>query len=103
MVFFSSVKNRSHLLGHHVPKILIHISRSFRTDADAPHAADAFLISLSQSYGSSGYSDHQHSTTFTEDFIVNIYSYDGIGSHSSGPVFKLPQSLCSCREKFVLI
>ena len=43
MVFFSSVKNRSHLLGHHVPKNLIHISRTFRTDADAPHAADAFL------------------------------------------------------------
>ena len=43
MVFFSSVKNRSHLLGHHVPKILIHISCSFRADADAPHAADAFL------------------------------------------------------------
>ena len=43
MVFFSSVKNRSHILGHHVPEILIHFSRTFRTDADAPHAADAFL------------------------------------------------------------
>ena len=43
MVFFSSVKNRSHLFSHQVPKILIHFSRAFRTDADAPHAADAFL------------------------------------------------------------
>ena len=43
MILLSSVKNRSHLLGHHVPKILIHISRTFRTVADAPHAADAFL------------------------------------------------------------
>ena len=43
MVFFSSAKNRSHLLSHHIPEILIHFSRAFRTDADAPHAADAFL------------------------------------------------------------
>ena len=43
MVFFSSAKNRSHLLGHHVPEILIHIPCSFRANADAPHAADAFL------------------------------------------------------------
>ena len=43
MVFFSSAKDRSHLLSHHIPEILSHFSRSFRADADAPHAADAFL------------------------------------------------------------
>ena len=43
MVFFSSVKNRSHLLSHHIPEVLIHIPCSFRADADAPHAADAFI------------------------------------------------------------
>ena len=43
MVFFSPTKNRSHLLSHHILEILIHFPCSFRTDADAPHAADAFL------------------------------------------------------------
>ena len=43
MVFFSPTKNRSHLLSHHIPEVLIHIPCSFRADADAPHAADAFL------------------------------------------------------------
>ena len=38
MVFFSPTKNRSHLLRHHAPEVLIHISRTFRADADAPHA-----------------------------------------------------------------
>ena len=43
MILLSSAKNRSHLLSHHIPEILSHFSRSFRADADAPHAADAFL------------------------------------------------------------
>ena len=43
MVFFSPTKNRSHLLSHHIPEVLIHIPCSFRADADAPHAADAFI------------------------------------------------------------
>ena len=43
MILLSSAKNRSHLLCHHIPEVLIHISRTFRADADAPHAADAFL------------------------------------------------------------
>ena len=43
MILLSSAKDRSHLLRHHAPEVLIHISRSFRADADAPHAADAFL------------------------------------------------------------
>ena len=43
MVFFSPTKNRSHLLSHHIPEVLIHISCSFRADADAPHAADALF------------------------------------------------------------
>ena len=43
MVFFSPTKNRSHLLRHLIPEVLIHISRTFRADADAPHATDAFL------------------------------------------------------------
>ena len=43
MILLSSAKYRSHLLSHHIPEILIHFSRAFRTDAYAPHAADAFL------------------------------------------------------------
>jgi len=43
MILLSSAKNRSHLLSHHVPEILIHFSRVFRTDADAPHTTDTFL------------------------------------------------------------
>ena len=43
MILLSSAKNRSHLLRHHIPEVLIHISRTFRADADAPHATDAFL------------------------------------------------------------
>lgn len=43
MVFFSPTKNRSHLLSHHIPEVLIHIPCSFRADADAPQAADAFI------------------------------------------------------------
>ena len=43
MVFFSPTKNRSHLLSHHIPEVLIHIPCSFRADADASHAADALF------------------------------------------------------------
>ena len=43
MILLSPAKYRSHLLRHHAPEVLIHISRAFRADADAPHAADAFL------------------------------------------------------------
>ena len=43
MILLSSAKNRSHLLRHHAQEVLVHISRTFRAAADAPHAADAFL------------------------------------------------------------
>ena len=46
---------------------------------------------LSQSYGSSGCGDHKHSASFAEYLIVDVDSYDGIGSHGPCPVFKFPQ------------
>ena len=64
-------------------------------DIDLFRHSYGIYADLSESYGSSGCGDHKHSATFAEDFIVNINTYDGVGSHGSCPVFKFPQCLGS--------